>query len=67
MSTRLTTQQILARQAAEQEAVARAQNPADLTDADLRVLPAGQLGDLMREGKLGHLGLGGQKPGSRRR
>jgi hypothetical protein len=58
--------QILTRQQAEQAAIAKAANPADLTDDDLKVLPGEVTAELMREGKLAHLGLGRSRAGRRR-
>jgi hypothetical protein len=57
--------QILDKQAREAEAVAKAANPADLTDADLAVLPGEMAAELMREGKLAHLGFGRPHRGRR--
>jgi len=60
-----STAQILARQQAEQAAIAKASEPSSLTDDDLKVLPGEMTAQLMREGKLAHLGLGGSRAGRR--
>ena len=54
-----SVEQILARQVAEHEVVTKAaDDPASLTDDDLRVLPGEITARLMAAGQLAHLGLG---------
>jgi hypothetical protein len=61
-----STAQILERQAAEHEAVTRAEaDPSGVTEADLRVLPGEVTARLARDGKLVHLGFGAKRTGRR--
>jgi hypothetical protein len=61
-----TIESIRSRQLAEHAAAVKAENPSTLIEADLRALPGDVISELMSEGKLGHLGLGGRRKGRRR-
>lgn len=60
-----SVQQIVDKQVREQEAIAKAANPADLTDADLVLLPGAMAAELMASGKVAHLGYGRRRTGRR--